>query len=77
MRDFTEYLYIRAWHKLTGSLEYYIVAKQKQAALDNATLDAIYHDDSRWVTITEVTNAPMAAAVEAEVALMKQKRDKR
>ena len=51
-----DYIYIRAWHRMTGSFDYYIEAQVDKARADKAPETAVYydrHDRKRWVTIEE------------------------
>lgn len=51
-----EYVAIAAWHKVTGSFQYYTNQVQEKAAETNAPLNAIYHNDAtkRWVTTDDL-----------------------
>ena len=50
-----DYKHIRAWGKMMGSFEYYIMGEQEKAAADNAPLDAIYKREDGWHTYSSVT----------------------
>jgi hypothetical protein len=52
-----EYTLIALWH--TTSYSYYVMDLQRQAAKDDAPLDAVYWDDrggGRWVLSSEIKN---------------------
>ncbi len=53
-----EYKYIWAWHKLSGSFDYYIINLVNKAKADGAPETAIYYDniEKRWHTVEEVQN---------------------
>lgn len=50
-----DYIYIRAWHRMTGSFNYYIEDQVDKARADKAPETAIYFDryGNRWVTLEE------------------------
>lgn len=50
-----DYIYIRAWHRMTGSFAYYIEDQVDKARADKAPQTAIYYDryENRWHTIDE------------------------
>ena len=50
-----DYIYIRAWHRMTGSFAYYIEDQVDKAREDKAPQTAIYFDRyaNRWVTLEE------------------------
>lgn len=50
----SDYLHIRAWGKMMGSHEYYIVGEQEQAAEDNAPLHATYKREGQWNTYEDI-----------------------
>ena len=51
-----DYKHIKAWGIMMHSHNYYIVAEQEQAALDNAPLDAIFKREDGWHTFAGTTN---------------------
>lgn len=54
-----DYIYIRAWHRMTGSFDYYIEDQVAKARADKAPETAVYFDNhryygkNRWVTLEE------------------------
>ena len=50
-----DYIYIRAWHRMTGSFSYYIEDLVDKARADKAPETAIYfdRDENRWHTLEE------------------------
>jgi len=50
------YAYIEAWHRLTGSYDYYIRDLQDRAATERAPDDAIYYsiDDKCWRRVADL-----------------------
>ncbi len=52
-REPSDYIYIRAWHALTGSREYYIIGMQERAVREDAPLDALYKA-GEWVTLRDL-----------------------
>ena len=67
-----DYLYIRAWHKTSGSFQYYIDNLVMEARKDNAPQNATYKNiEGKWQTIEDCINEHTASRVEAEVRRMK------
>lgn len=64
------YLYIAAWHYLTGSRKYYVDARIAEAVKDNAPPRAVYKscDTRQWVTLDDVQNTQMVERCERWVA---------
>ena len=54
-----EYAYIWAWHKSTGSYDYYINNLIERAKADGAPATAVYYDNwsKRWVCLEEACEA--------------------
>jgi hypothetical protein len=57
-----DYIYIRKWGAIMGSYEYYIKAQQRQAAEDDAPLNAVYQilpkegvRSHEWATTDDIT----------------------
>lgn len=51
-----DYIYIRAWHRMTGSFDYYIEAQVEKARADKAPETAVYfsrYEGNRWITLEE------------------------
>ena len=50
-----EYIYIYAWHKKSGSFDYYINNLIEKAKAEKAPKTAVYYDNTkkRWVTLEE------------------------
>ncbi len=62
-----QYRCIRAWGEHMGSMKYYIVSEQEDAAEMNAPLDAIYKRDGVWhraidIKRTDLRESILAAA---------------
>ena len=62
-----DYIYIRAWHKMTGSYQYYIDGMVAKARQDSAPENAIYYDDftHKWMTLDDVASSNTRARVTA------------
>jgi hypothetical protein len=52
----TAFPYIWAWHKLTGSMDYYVMDLCEKAEKQNAPRDAIYFDGKRWHRAVELAD---------------------
>lgn len=50
-----DYIFIRAWHRMSGSFDYYIEALVEKAKAEKAPETAVYfsRDRKRWITIEE------------------------
>ena len=50
-----DYIYIRAWGKMTGSFGYYIERQVNRAIDDKAPENAVYYSsyEKRWITLDE------------------------
>lgn len=65
----SEYIWIKKWGQMAGSLAYYIEDEQGRAADDDAPLNAIYRDlgpggkPGRWRTTDDITVATTRAAL--------------
>ena len=61
-----DYLYLRAWCQMMGSLPYYVEAQLKQARTDKAPADAIYFslDSNSWKRYDDVTNTLTRSAID-------------
>jgi len=60
---------VQAWHRLTGSHNYYIKDQVEMAKKDNAPLDATFKRNGSWVKLTEVENKTFAGQVWESVLL--------
>jgi len=50
-----EYIWVRRWGRLLGSMSYYIEEQVRLARLEKAPPDAIFRrDDHSWATVDEV-----------------------
>ena len=60
-----DYIYIQAWHKMTGSYQYYIDMMVSKAQQDGAPENAIYYDDfsHKWMTLDDVVSSDTKARV--------------
>lgn len=52
---FNRYPYIYAWHKLTGSFDYYIISLIDQAIKDDAPKNSIYKRYGAWCTVDDLS----------------------
>lgn len=62
-----DYIYIRAWHLMTGAYQYYINLVESKARRDDAPENAIYYDDRsrEWRTVDDIVSPESKARVEA------------
>lgn len=51
---FRSFPYLWAWHRLTGSMDYYIIDLCERAKRDGAGTDAIYFDGRKWRYASEL-----------------------
>jgi hypothetical protein len=55
-----EYLYIKAWNKMIGTLNYYTKIEQKKASQANAPLNATFFShEKRWHTPDDIPDELM------------------
>lgn len=62
-----DYIYIRAWHLMTGSYQYYINMVISEARRDDAPENAIYYDgrSREWRTVDDIVSPKTKAEVTA------------
>lgn len=65
--DKLDYIYIRAWHLMTGSYQYYVDMMVSKARRDGAPENAIYYDDRsrEWKTVDDIVSPETKAEVTA------------
>lgn len=57
-----DYKHIWAHGKVMGSYDYYILARQEEAAEAGAPLNAVYERDGHWFTVDDRNTSPQYKA---------------